>query len=92
MVTQCQNQLNQHKTKKLMISRCTPAPAANNTATARAVRVTAKSARPKRRTPNPAAAQPATSRPLTSTGAGTAHGASENITNTFFQRKSAEYP
>jgi hypothetical protein len=87
MVTQCQNQLNQHKTTKLMISRCTPAPAASSTATARAAPVTAKPARPRKRTPNPAAVQPAPSRPLTSTGAAMGHGVSKNTSNLFLKKE-----
>jgi|WetSurMetagenome_2_1015567.scaffolds.fasta_scaffold04986_6 hypothetical protein len=85
MVTQCQNPTDLHTTTKPTI-RCTPAPAANSTGTARAVRPTAKPARPKRNIPMPAAAHPATRRPATSTAAVMAHGAGRHIANSFFIR------
>ena len=88
MVTQnCPNQRYQNQQypypiKRLMIS--IPAPVANSTSTSRAVPVTVKFARPKRRTLNPAAVDPAMFRNKRSTVVVTARGAGKNIANIFF--------
>jgi hypothetical protein len=64
---------------KLMISRCTPVHAASSTGTARAVRATAKFARPKKRIQNPAAVDPARSRKANPPAAGMVRNAGKNI-------------
>jgi hypothetical protein len=70
-----------------MISRCTPARAANSTATARAVRATAKVARPKKRILNPAVVDPAKPQNESSTVAATARSAGKNIPCAPFLKK-----
>jgi hypothetical protein len=71
--------------------RCTPAPVANSTVTARAARATVKPARPKRSIPMPAA-HPATRWPVSSTVAVMAPGAGKQIANTFFIRNPLMVP
>ena len=68
-----------------MISHCTPAHAASSTSTARAVRATAKFARPKKRILNPAAVDPARLRRANPIAVVTALGVGKQTSDTLFK-------